>query len=772
MKIIQVTPGNIPIPPNGWGAVEKVIWEYKTRLDNLGYPTQILYTDEVTHDRDQIVHVHMANLAHILHQRGIPYVFSLHDHHVEYFGRDSHVWRENYEAIKNSQLTFVHSHHLIDFFDRLDNIVYLGHGVNLEDYLFRDRSSEVAEGGVKLLMMANNGVGGDPLSDRKGFLPAIEAARILGYEIHILCPGSNKVFFEHWKPEYEGLHIFYDLDYKESLKKMDEYQIFLHPSNLEAGHPNLTLLESLSLGIPVVGTCNIDLPGLTRCQRDPVSISEAIKRTIKGYNSLVCSIKNHRLEMSWDLVVSRMLQFYKKFLHINQKNQLLHNYTHVPIKAAQKTQNTGVRLEFSWERAFCKVSFSGDYLIVFSDRRTGKIKYHGLTQKSTNIWFAAYSQNEFVDWYVEVKEGTRVIHSQGLELAGNSVLLILEDLVLDHGIIKNFMEDTKCNLTIKSKKEPLLPGIGWDPEADPQNFYYSLNYTQLVDYFKTKPKMGNATLVLVNSDALGDRISSVSYAEEWARIKNQKTDLMISSSDLFSPSDYPHLNILERSSIDYDRWNNIIYLDYKFDVPVQRGFSDQLGLEFKELRPIIKKSGKDNQFKSPYVCFGVHSTCQGKYWNYPDGWETLAKKFREIGITPVSVDKFEVFGVEGWWNSLPKSSVKKTGLPFSEVINIIEHSLFFVGVSSGLSWLAHGLGKKVVLISGITFPDNEFTQDVVRISNPNVCNSCFTKVNNWKFDPSNWAFCPEKSGTRDWFECSRTITPQMVWERIVEEKLI
>jgi hypothetical protein len=37
MNIIQVTPGVIPISPNGWGAVEKVIWEYKLPLEGAGY---------------------------------------------------------------------------------------------------------------------------------------------------------------------------------------------------------------------------------------------------------------------------------------------------------------------------------------------------------------------------------------------------------------------------------------------------------------------------------------------------------------------------------------------------------------------------------------------------------------------------------------------------------------------------------------------------------------------------------------------------------------
>ncbi|MEI7577403.1 MAG: glycosyltransferase [Armatimonadota bacterium] len=37
MKIIFVAHGNEPIPPNGWGAVEQVIWQYTIRLRALGH---------------------------------------------------------------------------------------------------------------------------------------------------------------------------------------------------------------------------------------------------------------------------------------------------------------------------------------------------------------------------------------------------------------------------------------------------------------------------------------------------------------------------------------------------------------------------------------------------------------------------------------------------------------------------------------------------------------------------------------------------------------
>ena len=141
-------------------------------------------------------------------------------------------------------------------------------------------------------------------------------------------------------------------------------------------------------------------------------------------------------------------------------------------------------------------------------------------------------------------------------------------------------------------------------------------------------------------------------------------------------------------------------------------------------------------------------------------------------MTPVAVDRYETFGIEGWWNTLPTSSVRKTGMGLDEVVNIIQHCNFFIGVSSGLSWLAHALGKKVVLISGATSKDNEFTKDVIRIQNPDVCNSCFTQTESWKFNTGDWTWCPEHKGSPKWFECSRTITPEFVFEELKKNSLL
>jgi autotransporter strand-loop-strand O-heptosyltransferase len=144
---------------------------------------------------------------------------------------------------------------------------------------------------------------------------------------------------------------------------------------------------------------------------------------------------------------------------------------------------------------------------------------------------------------------------------------------------------------------------------------------------------------------------------------------------------------------------------------------------------------------------------------------------RKEGITPVCIDRHGSFGNDGWWNEVPSSAVKKQGMNLQEMTNYIHHSEFFIGISSGLSWVAHALGKKVVMISGVTSLDNEFEEDTIRISNQNVCNGCINNPSVW-FDPSDWLWCPFHKNTERQFECTKTITPDEVFLSIKENLLI
>jgi autotransporter strand-loop-strand O-heptosyltransferase len=98
-------------------------------------------------------------------------------------------------------------------------------------------------------------------------------------------------------------------------------------------------------------------------------------------------------------------------------------------------------------------------------------------------------------------------------------------------------------------------------------------------------------------------------------------------------------------------------------------------------------------------------------------------------------------------------------------MNQIYHSEFFIGLGSGLSWLAWAVNKHVVMISNFSEDGHEFTGNTTRITNPSVCNGCWNNPM-FKFDKGDWYWCPEHKGTERQFECHKSITPEMVIEKI------
>ena len=88
------------------------------------------------------------------------------------------------------------------------------------------------------------------------------------------------------------------------------------------------------------------------------------------------------------------------------------------------------------------------------------------------------------------------------------------------------------------------------------------------------------------------------------------------------------------------------------------------------------------------------------------------------------------------------------------------HADFFVGLSSGLAWLAWSVGVPVVMISGFTHPRNEFYTPY-RVINYHTCNSCWNDPRHI-FDHFDFFWCPRHKGTERQFECTRLITADHV----------
>ncbi len=315
MKICQVDPAcGLSIPPKGWGAIEKIVWEFKCNLEKQGHQTDVAYSSWIHPGQYDIVHCHVANLAIQLAERGIPYIFQLHDHHAFYYGKDSFVYQENLKAIEHSLVSLVPARYLVDYFNH-PKVMYFAHGVNNEEFYPIEKERPQSP---KLLMVANNGLAGDPGFDRKGFEYGIALAQLQNLQITIAGPSNNKHFFNNhlWAVTYPNLKIIFDLPNTDLLKLYHEHDIFIHPTMLEAGHPNLTMVEAAAAGLPLIADWehNTDFHGAWRAPRDIFEMNRGLLDIMNNWEEYRNRCANTAKELDWYNRTTELVEIYKQFL--------------------------------------------------------------------------------------------------------------------------------------------------------------------------------------------------------------------------------------------------------------------------------------------------------------------------------------------------------------------------------------------------------------------------------------------------------------------------
>jgi autotransporter strand-loop-strand O-heptosyltransferase len=93
---------------------------------------------------------------------------------------------------------------------------------------------------------------------------------------------------------------------------------------------------------------------------------------------------------------------------------------------------------------------------------------------------------------------------------------------------------------------------------------------------------------------------------------------------------------------------------------------------------------------------------------------------------------------------------------------------FYIGLSSGISWVAWAMEVPVVMIANFTEANHEF--ECIRVENRSVCNGCWNNPK-FRFNRGDWNWCPVHEDTPQQFECHRTITVSDVVNKIKESGL-
>ncbi len=182
-----------------------------------------------------------------------------------------------------------------------------------------------------------------------------------------------------------------------------------------------------------------------------------------------------------------------------------------------------------------------------------------------------------------------------------------------------------------------------------------------------------------------------------------------------------------------------------------------LGLPGEAEWPFYRPRGQ-RTIMERYVCIGVQASTPLKGWHYPLGWELVTAYLKELGCRVLCIDKERRQEEAGYIAKIPQGAEDFTGaIPLLERAELLYHADFFIGLSSGLSWLAHSVGCPVILISGMSEPWYEFPTKY-RAINYLACHGCFQDLSH------NFLhrLCPHYAGTERELECSKRITPQQV----------
>ena len=141
----------------------------------------------------------------------------------------------------------------------------------------------------------------------------------------------------------------------------------------------------------------------------------------------------------------------------------------------------------------------------------------------------------------------------------------------------------------------------------------------------------------------------------------------------------------------------------------------------------------------------------------PTAGARSSRFLKEAGYRVVCIDQKPMHGHGLVWNHIPNGAEDETGDGRCRSGRAgCKHAEFFVGLSSGLSWLAWAAGTPVVMIAGFTHPTNEFATPY-RVINYHTCNSCWNDPAH-RFDHKDFLWCPRHKDTPRQFECTRLIT--------------
>ena len=335
MRILLIGGGVQPIPPTGYGAIERILADLQAALVSAGHEAEVVNRVRHRRMRDEypfawelprllrgrpydVLHANTPVVANRLALGGYPYVYTTHSRHWYYRAQLSHRWGYWLErrAVRRARAVIALTPTLARTMAErvrppLPPVAVIPFGVDAE----RFRPAWERRTGRAVL-----GVG--VVQPFKRWELAARAMRGLGVRLRIAGPLGSEEYASRVRTSGDQVELLGEVSAEELVRLYAESDVLLHPSSVEV--LSATVLEGLASGLPIVGgpsvadvvengrtgfsTPDDDLDAFVRTMR--TSVSELIGNDARRREMGEAARATAQERYSWARVVSEHLRVY------------------------------------------------------------------------------------------------------------------------------------------------------------------------------------------------------------------------------------------------------------------------------------------------------------------------------------------------------------------------------------------------------------------------------------------------------------------------------
>jgi glycosyltransferase involved in cell wall biosynthesis len=264
VRILLIGGGVQPIPPTGYGAVERILADLQNALVAAGHEAEVVNQVRHRRMRDEypfawelprllkgrrydVLHAHTPVVANRLAWGGYPYVYTSHSRHWFYRERWTHRWGYWLErrAVHGAKAVVALTPRLgqtmaANVRPPLPPVTVIPFGVD---------SGRFAPDWTR--RSGRNALGVGVVAPFKRWERAAEALRGLGVHLRIVGPNPSAEYAQAVRAAGDSVELLGEVPEADLVRLYAESDFLLHPSAVEV--LSATVLEALAAGLPVLG---------------------------------------------------------------------------------------------------------------------------------------------------------------------------------------------------------------------------------------------------------------------------------------------------------------------------------------------------------------------------------------------------------------------------------------------------------------------------------------------------------------------------------------